>query len=225
MRGAILALALAALGGGCNESYVYRPEEGASARVGAHPAAYYPIPPEAPQGDVRVASFGVSAIHPEGDESHEMRAMHARIVVTNQSPFPWTVDTRQQVAAIAGVGNLGPLYASTPGGALPLVGVPPNTRRTIDLFYPLPPGVEESSQIPAFDLLWRVDTGNGRVVAERTPFDRLQVEPATPSETPYHPPGWGPSWWSAGGLGYGSGYVDPLWVEKPVVVSPPTWTP
>src|SRR4051812_16247648 len=47
-----------------NGNYVYRPEVNARARVAGHVAAYYPIPPESPRGDVRVASFGITSIEP-----------------------------------------------------------------------------------------------------------------------------------------------------------------
>src|SRR5262245_47152487 len=49
-----------ALAAGCAYEYVYRPAENATATVRGQVAARYQIPTNNPQGDVRVASFGVA---------------------------------------------------------------------------------------------------------------------------------------------------------------------
>src|SRR4051794_8870036 len=100
-----LALVLA----GCEEEYMYRPEENATAQLNGVPAARYAIPPEAPQGDVRIASHGMSKIreHAVGNEEgqvdehgREIRALHVRMSISNTSPQDWSVDGRQQIAEL-----------------------------------------------------------------------------------------------------------------------------
>jgi len=68
-------------------------------------------------------------------------------------------------------------------------------QRTFDLYYPLPAGREHAAEIPQYDLVWSVRTP-ARVVAERTPFERTEVE-AYAGAAPIHGPsvGWGPIWW------------------------------
>ncbi len=216
--------------GGCANEYAYIPAENATARVNGQSAAAYHIPPEAPQGDVRVTSFGVTKLKVNNQEEH-VRAMHVRMVVANNSDAPWTVDTRQQIGVIPNEGRSRPMYASSDGGQLPLVTVPARGRRTIDLFYPLPQGMQKASRLPQFDLLWTVDT-QSRQVAMRTPFERIEIEPVYAYDYGwgyygYYGPGWAPYYW------YDPFYASytfshpaqfhhhPVVVGHPAVVGPP----
>src|SRR5439155_8498626 len=81
---ALVVLGLAATLTACEDRYVYVPATSTGAVVAGKPAAEVGIPPEAPRGDVRVLSFGVSDIVPEGasDDPH-VRALHLRIIVAN----------------------------------------------------------------------------------------------------------------------------------------------
>lgn len=186
----LFALAL----GGCAANYAYVPQQNATAQVAGQPAADYSIPPEAPQGDVRVASLGLTRVGTQAGE--RVTAMHVRMVVANNSATPWTVDAREQLGVIAGEGQVRPIFASTDGGTLPRVEVEPRGKRTIDLFYPLPAGLQKARRLPEFDLLWKVDTGGGRVVAQRTEFDRVEVVPDYPDYYAYgYPYGWAPYAW------------------------------
>ncbi|MFI5289422.1 MAG: hypothetical protein ACHQ17_07225 [Polyangia bacterium] len=194
MKRILIALGALVLAG-CAGDYAYVPAEAATAQVGGQAAADYPIPPEAPQGDVRIASFGISPLAVNQQES--VRALHLRMVIANNSSQQWTVDTREQLAALSGEGESRPIFASTDQGELPLVPIAPGDKRTIDLFYPLPADLQKASELPEFDLVWNVDTGNGRVVAERTPFQRVTVEPQYAADYSgyYEPAYWGPIWW------------------------------
>lgn len=211
----------------CAETYVYRPTENVSATVEGRAAARYDVPPEQPRGEVRVASFGVATFE-NGDG--EVRVLHVRMVVENNSGAPWTVDTRQQIASIPGAGDSRPAWASTSGaGRLPVIQVPAGGKRTLDLFYPLPEDMQKESRIPEFDFVWRVQTDT-RLIAERTPFDRLRVEPLYASGYygwgGFYGPGWGPSWWYDPYWPSWSFYRRPIIIgpsPEPVIVAPPRW--
>jgi hypothetical protein len=160
MRLRTLAVALALAG--CNQ-YEYRPEENATAQIGGRIAAAYPIPPEKPEGTVRVAGWGVD---------RQQKLLHLRMVVENNSlTDAWSIDPNQLHVELSGRAvSPSRVAGSTPD--LPSVQVPPGGKRTLDLFFPLPDEMARASKLPAFDFVWRVQTG-GRTVAERTPFERM----------------------------------------------------
>jgi hypothetical protein len=192
-KSAILVTAAAALLGACEGNYVYRPEAQPTARWSGGQAAQYQIPPEEPAGELQIASFGVSRVKPQaGEVGDAQRALHVRMVATNDGAAPWTIDTRKQQIDIRGVGQTGPLWARVHGSVAPLVTVPARDRRIIDLYFPLPEDMQHASRIPQFDLLWRVDVA-GRMVAERTPFERLRVERVYAVAGPYEY-GWATTW-------------------------------
>nr|UXE44640.1 hypothetical protein Hi04_10k_c2877_00008 [uncultured bacterium] len=189
MRSAILNLVLAGCGvlTACGNNYVYAPTVSTSATIGGRLASYYSIPQEEPRGDVRIATFGFAEIGSrEGEET--LKALHTRMIVANNSEYPWSVDTREQRIAVPGDGESQPAFATTSGGLPPIVDIPPKEVRTIDLFYPLPPDVQKASKLPSFDTLWTVHTDT-REVTERTPFERLTVQPTVGEDYGY---AWGP---------------------------------
>jgi hypothetical protein len=211
----VCAVAMAA----CAPSYVYRPSTNATATIKGRVAADYPIPATAPQGEVRLASFGMSEIARSSAPDQKQVAAHVRMIVIDNSPAPWTLDTRQQTIALAGGPQLAPSLVTTHEGqaGLPSVTVPAGGKRIIDLFYPLPANMQSASQVPEFDVVWHVDTPQ-QVVTERTSFDRLRVEPQVAS-------GYGPDWgvWNDGFDGpywYGSAYEG---YRGGVVVGAPRW--
>jgi len=171
----LAALMLAA----CAPNYTYQPAEHATGSIGGHVAADYQIPPAAPQGDVRLASFGLGELAPAKGSADSAQALHLRMVVSNNGQQPWTVDTRDQKLDIKGSGPVAPAFSTTREGNadLPLVTVAPGSKRVIDLFFPLPPTQQSAGTIPEFDAIWNVHAGAQDVV-ERTPFDRLKIEPA-----------------------------------------------
>jgi len=196
---------------GCATEYLYRPAENANATVGGRLAARYAIPPEQPRGEVRVASFGIAELQSEGAPT---RTMHVRMIVENNNGRgPWYLDTREQLGIVPEEGQVRPSAASADVGGLPIVRVDPGDARTIDLFYPLPPSAEGASDLPQFDLLWRVQTDT-RLVSERVPFDRFRVEPEVVGGGPnasFIGPGYGPYWW------YDPLYPSTMFLHRPMV--------
>jgi hypothetical protein len=193
---------------GCASEYTYQPATNATATVKGHVAAYYPLPDAVhPQGDARVASFGIAKIK-RADES-QLRTLHLRVVVSNNSQQPWQLDVNQQRVQLKGGATLSPAFAQSDGQDVPDVHITPGGKRTVDLFFALPEDQARASRIPEFDAIWRVETGTQPVV-QRTPFDRLVVEPA------YASTGWyGPGWWGP------YGWYDPFW--GPGYIGAPGW--
>jgi hypothetical protein len=218
MRAHLLAVPLAALALGvaaCESSYFYRPAVNANAQVQGRRAAEYKLPtPASPAGDLRVASFGVAKVNPQGTQPGPVHALHVRLIVSNSSNQPWQIDARQQMVQLQDGRQLSPSFSRSEDGDVPVAVVPPSGKRTLDIFYPLPPDQEKASRIPEFDVLWRVDTGGGRVVAQRTPFERLRLEPY------YAGVGWGYPYGRAFGWGP-YGWYDPFW--GPAYIGVPGW--
>ncbi len=188
-----LGLASAVLFGCSSDKYLYSPAEQANATVNGLPAGHYDLPPERPLGDVVIASPGV--VEMKFQENVKTRMLSVRMVVTNnQDDAGWKIDTREVHAIIADVGESAPAYVNTESQQLPVVLVMRGQKRTIDLFYPLPPSADKAKHVPQFDVTWQVHTGV-RMVAERTPFERLELEPMFAD--PYYYYGWGfaPFWW------------------------------
>jgi len=172
----VVALALA----GCNQ-YEYRPEENATAQINGKIAAAYPIPPERPEGTVRVAGWGID---------RKQQLLHLRMVVENNSTGDaWTIDPNQLRIELSGQA-VPPVKIAGGEPSLPSVQVPAGAKRTLDLWFPLPPEMARASKLPSFDFLWRVQAG-GRTVAERTPFERMSSVYYYTYE-PYGP--YGPYW-------------------------------
>lgn len=197
---------------GCvDQAYVYSPAEQATATMNGRLAARYEIPPGAPRGDVRVASFGVVDIV-EQDE-REIPALHVRFAISNDAGAgPWTVDTRRIQADLRGFGDAGVPMVSADAAGLPVITIAPGQQRVLDLFYPLPREMEGEDDLPAFDLVWRVHTEAG-IVTERTPFERIDVEEREPA---YHTTGWyGSFWW------YQPWYYPPGVTLRPSVIVAP----
>ena len=200
------------LGGCASEGrYIYRPEQQATATVNRLPAARYPIPPERPVGEVLIVSSGITQL-PTTDA--RTPALFVRMIVTdNSDDVPWTVDTRQQFAWVGGEWQP-PAHVNAYGQSPPTIAIARGEKRLIDLSYRLPAKAESDEQVPRFELAWTIQTA-ARVVAERTSFDRLRIEPvyvAGGYSYPYGPGPWGwydPFWpypyWGIH-VGYGVGY-------------------
>ena len=86
---------------GCAHQYLYQPAEHATGSIGGHVAAEYQIPPTAPQGDVRLASFGLGQLAPAKGSSGSTPALHLRMVVSNNSAEPWTERDPPRLAELA----------------------------------------------------------------------------------------------------------------------------
>lgn len=183
----------------CSPAYVYLPAEQLTAVVDGQPAARYPIPPEAPTGDVRLHSYGVVEVGDEG--GGEAPALHLRFWISHDiGTQPWIMDTRAVRLELRRGGSSRPVLVATDAQAeLPRVEIPPGQQRIVEMLFPLPEGLDDEDLLPAFDVLWQVQT-EARVVGERTPFERVRLEAPPPSPT------WGFSY------GYGHGWwYDPWW--------------
>jgi hypothetical protein len=218
VRRLALGLVVLSWAAGCSSArYLYRPEENATARVSGRPAAYYAIPAQSPHGDVRVAILGVSKLERQGkgdiSEDEDIRAMHVRMIVdNNDDTAPWQVDTRQQIGKLDNGGQSRPAFASFSKGQPPIATIAPGTSETLDLYYPLPASMQKVDEIPHFEVLWHVQTAES-LVAERTTFERVEIETAPPP--PYY----------AYGMGMGPGcWYDPFWANYTFWGAPPLVT-
>ena len=187
--------------------YVYRPAENATARVSDRPAAYYAVPAQgrSPRGRARRGARSRQGRYGRGPRARG-RVMHLRMVVdNNDDTAAWQVDTREQLGSLGGYGESRPAFAAGPAGGPPVETIPPGATATIDLYYPLPTNMQKASEIPRFDILWRVETPAGPTTM-RTSFDRVQLEPP-PGYYAYSYPGW-------------YGFYDPLWPNYAFLGSP-----
>ena len=158
------------------------------------PAARTPIPQEAPQGAVEVASYGITRLHPSGSS---IPVLHVRMVVTNDGDdIPWQLDTREQYVEIQGEGRSRAMYVNSDIQTLPVVTIGRHERHVFDFYFALPDTVGDEDRLPRFDVQWQVATP-ARTVASRTAFDRIAQEPvdyAYDTTWPYWA-GYGPYWW------------------------------
>jgi uncharacterized membrane protein YgcG len=190
----------------CGATYTYVPATNAPpASLYGHPAADYAIPPQAPRGDLRIASYGIEPLSPEGGDDESVGSLHIRLAITNKSDQPWTIDTREQQAALEGHATSTPAFASASRGtgSPPLVTVAPNTTRLVDVFFPLPEDMQKASAVPAFRFTSTVHTDAGPV-SETTPFDRVETDGdsavAADDSAPqaeYDPDAYGYDYWDA----------------------------
>ena len=199
---------LLALLNGCAHQYGYIPV-GPGSNGGA--AASYPVPPEAPQGEVYLTSFGFTDM--DLGPNQPGRVLHTRLAVSNGSAVTWNVDSRQQMMVAQGVQPQPPSFINTDAdGAGPVYQVPPGRASVFDLYYAVPPPLDQPQNLGGFALDWSVDVG-GRLVAEQTPFDRTAGPP--PSYAGYPPYvmvglGFGVGWWYGPRFVYLSRYHYPV---------------
>jgi hypothetical protein len=170
---AVSMLAMTALGGCMEATYLYQPTELATASQGGRAAARYLIPADAPEGEVRVATFGITALQIPGRK--ETPAVHVRLFVANDSgDATWTLDASDLLLAIPGSSALTPAFVKGPEDGISSIGVAPGTQRVIDVFYTVPRSVD-IDDLPGFVLTWRIQT-EASVVAERTAFVRTEID-------------------------------------------------
>ncbi|HEX2569683.1 MAG TPA: hypothetical protein VH877_09005 [Polyangia bacterium] len=195
MRWLCGVLLAATLGGCATDRYLFRPTEHANASLpeNGFPAALYQVPPERPQGEVKIASLGVQKL-----EDPPGRHLILRMVVTNNSDEPWSLDTTRQTLTLAGAGGgaIAPVraYGST---ALtgPVLEIPPRQQRTVDLMYPVP----RKLKVQNFQVAWSLSTPT-TYVTQYSSFRREEL-PDTYASSYYYGYPYGPySGW------YGPGY-------------------
>lgn len=187
-----VAVSVLSILGGCAHEYDYRPAERDLVPVQGVAGARYPIPPERPEGELRVASFGMQELSPSTG-GPALPALHLRMIVANNGDTtPWTVDTRQTLIEIAGEGSSPAVYLNADVGGLPVLTIARGEQRVIDFFFPLPGGMQSTGAVLRFDVKWQINTG-ARPIAGRTSFDRF--EPPNRETRVALAVGWGPFWW------------------------------
>jgi len=170
------------------------------------PAVRYAVPAEAPRGDVYVTSFGFTDFDPGTGQPGAM--LHVRLAVSNRSSGVWTIDGRQQALVATGYARLTPAFANSDAGTGPMYVVPPGRSNVFDFYYTVAPPVG------GFALDWSVDA-SGQMVAERTPFLRVEGPPGAYTAYPPYVAiglGFGVGWW------YGPRYYQPYGYHYPPVV-------
>jgi hypothetical protein len=189
----VALLGAAALAGGCAHQFTYLP---VGPGTSGAPAAQYPVPPEAPQGEVYVTSFGFTDF--DNGQGGGQRLLHARVAVSNGSAATWEVDGRQQFIAAPGQSPQPPSFVNTNAGSEgPVYPIGPGVASVFDLYFALPPGLNQPEALSGFALDWSVNAA-GNVVTNQTPFGRFDSAP--PSYDPYPPYvvvglGFGVGWW------------------------------
>jgi hypothetical protein len=137
--------------------------------------ATYAVPSDAPRGEVRVAALGVEDATPTG-ERDRFRALHVRLVVTNRSDEPWSVNEGQQEVELdARYGRIGEPATPIATTAPRVVQIPPGQTASLDLFFAVPADFDEASKLPTFDVIWTVNAGT-RPIMQRTSFERYLVK-------------------------------------------------
>jgi hypothetical protein len=168
----VLAVAVA-----CSaERYAYAPVRTTSAELAGELAAIYALPPEAPRGEARVATFGITTLSPMGIEDSSLRAVHLAIAVSNRSDDTWKIEPAEARLLIGDRSEAEALYSTTERIVRPQrVDVPAHSSRWIDLFFPLALEARQASELPSYEMLWAIDVGT-RKVTLRTTFARFLVE-------------------------------------------------
>ena len=216
-----LLLLAGSLGACATERYGFRPAAGVTTNEAGFPASRYGVPPEAPRGDVYVASFGTRQIETRAGGRADL--IHVRVAVANQTgDRSWGVNPAEQLL-VAGGKSEKPDFMEIDGRSDSSTSIEPGKRKVIDFYYRLPAGAADASHLAGFEFQWQVDAG-GRLVAERTPFVR---EALGDYGGPTDGPSGGPSgsyasvgvvapWWAFGyapwwGLGWYGGWGYPYY--------------
>lgn len=183
-----LVLTSVLLGTSCTDvpAYYYAPEAANAMRAGMA-THIEKIPNEEPQGTLEISTMGITS----GQRGE--KALHVRMTIDNQGDEkPWTVDVREQLVEIPNVGRSRPQFANAGVQTLPMIEVPRRERQVIDLYYPVPPHVDDADDLAGFDFMWQVATTK-RAVAGRTRVDRREL--VEPTRSTIHVTSWSPHWW------------------------------
>lgn len=171
----VLATVALSVGAGCSRTrYAYAPVATTGAAIVGHPAAEYAIPPDDPRGRVRIATFGMARLIADGP-----RYFHVRMSARNDSSVPWVVDRGAQQLELETGGALGHKVRLRPSvgvdGSPERVEVLAGTTAAIDVFFELPEEAQEAAEVPATELFWSIDAGEGEAVAMTTSFLRSRA--------------------------------------------------
>ena len=133
-------------------------------------------------------------------------ALHVRLAISNNNDTgPWELDGRALRVAYASGDMVGPAFLNTRTRGAPRVEIAPREAAVVNAYFPLPGSEETAERIPRVDLLWELSTP-AREVAERTPFERIRIEPEVAVTAGYGLGRW-PAWW-----------YDPFFPGPPVII-------
>ena len=180
-------------------------------------ASTYDVPQENPKGKVYVMSLGGERL--ATGQGASTLYLHLRLAAENQKDTgPWVLDARNQLAVLGppSGGNEGqtngvaPAFAQGSGGS-GLVQIQPGSRGSLDLYYPLPQGVEPQQ----VTFSWQVQRPEGPL-AQQTVFHRQPAADAAGQQQYAYAPAYtsrvhlqvGPGWWWGPYWGMGWGW-DP----------------
>lgn len=198
MRKSTLATVFAALACGCNWPGAYIPAESANAMLNGRTAAQYEFPSQdEPKADVRVMSYGFAKVK-RREDGKTIKAVHVRFALVANGDEPYWFDAREQHVQFPNGQKVAAVSAKSSAAGVPVIEVPPRSSRTVDMFFPVPPEVSRSSQLPRFDVAWRVQV-DGQAVEQVTPFERVTIDPLVAQERAaiygaygWYGGGWGP---------------------------------
>jgi len=173
VRQTLLVVAAAAFIACTPPRYAYGPVMTTSGELTSS-AAFEAIP----RGDVRITMLGVASLRPTGGiDDSTLKAAHIMLVVSNRSNETWTLDAADQRLELPSIMHGPAIVEATtitikrPG----TVDVPPQSTRWVDLYFPLPLRHQEAGELPAFNVIWSVRTGDG-AVTRRTGFARFRAD-------------------------------------------------
>jgi len=93
---------------GCETTYAYVPVANAVTTTAGEVVADYPLPPEAPRGNLRIASYGIAEVDDPNTPDEHLKALHLRMIVTDNDDKAWSLDTREQRIDLDGRGGVLP---------------------------------------------------------------------------------------------------------------------
>jgi hypothetical protein len=129
-------------------------------------ASNRPFPPDAPAGDVRLATMGLTPL------ADGRRAVHVRMTGTNRSNDPWTIRQAEQRMELS---TREQSFATSPSGdAVEVVEVPPAETSAVDLYFPLPLRLQNARAMEPFAVVWTIRVGP-LVFTELTSFDGFPI--------------------------------------------------
>jgi hypothetical protein len=198
-RRLMLPILIAAVAG-CAHDYAYWP---AGLGAGYGPATRYPFPPDLPRGEVYATSFAFTQMDVAPGKTVE--TLHARLVIVNEGPDTWKIDSRQQLLSVRHeLPPIVPAFVNTEGGPGPTYPVTSGQRRIVDMYYVVPAGLQQPKDLPWFELSWRIQAGT-QTIAQRTVFQRFDGTGAPREPYPdyvFVGLAWGGTWWYGPAFSY-----------------------
>jgi hypothetical protein len=187
----LLLVPIAGLAGCATEEFKYVPAERQDLSSHHRDEALYNVPAEAPIGSIRILSQGIEDVKPISG-GNSVPALHINVAISDKSATEnWVFDPAVQAISFPNQAQVHPILAVTQPPGNPAIEVRPQELRTVDLYFPLPQGVNSTQQLPKFDYHWQVQAGSS-LVRNTTMFDRVR-KPETyyAYGYPYDPFYWG----------------------------------